>query len=73
MEVPSNGGNKCFITFIDDFTRKDGVYILKNKSDACDTVKRFMAYVERRSGYTLKTLRTDRGTKYTVCDYFLRK
>src|ERR1044072_2337374 len=73
VEVPSNGGNTYFITFIDDFTRKAWVYILKNKSDACDTVKRFMAYVEKRSGYTLKTLRTDRGTEYIVCDDFLRK
>lgn len=73
MEVPSNGGNKYFITFIGDFTRKTWVYVLKNKSDACDALKRFMAYVERQSGYTLKTLRTDRGTKYIVCDDFLRK
>lgn len=73
MEVPSTGGNKYFITFIYDITRKAWVYILKNKSDACDTVKRFMAYVERRSGCTLKILRTGRGTKYIVCDDFLRK
>jgi hypothetical protein len=46
---------------------------LKNKSDACDALKRFMAYVERRSGYTLKTLRTDRRTKYILCDDSLRK
>ena len=73
VEVPSNGGNKYFITFIDDFSRKTWVYILKNKSDACDTLKKFMVYVERRSGYTLKTLRTDRGTEYIVCDDFLKK
>jgi hypothetical protein len=35
---------------------------LKNKSDACDALKKFMAYVERRGGYTLKTLRIDRRT-----------
>lgn len=31
-----------------------------------------MAYVER-SGYTLKTLRTNGGTEYIICDDFLGK
>lgn len=73
MEVPSNKGNRYFITFIDDFSRKTCLYVLKNKLDACNTLKRFLAYVERRSGYTLKTLKTDRGIDYIVCDDFLRR
>lgn len=32
-----------------------------------------MTYVERRSGYTLKTFRTDKGTKKIACDDFLRR
>ncbi|XP_058010185.1 uncharacterized protein LOC131183433 [Hevea brasiliensis] len=36
VEVPSNGVNKYFITFIDDFSRKALVYFLKEKSDACE-------------------------------------
>lgn len=73
LEVPSYGGGKYFITFIDDFSRKTWVYILKNKSEACDTFKIFKAYVEKQSGEKVKVLRTDRGQEYIVCDDFLQK
>ena len=71
VEVPSNGGSKYFITFIDDFSRKTWVYFLKNKSDACDVFKKFKYYVEKQSDYFIKILRTDRGTEYLVCDDYL--
>ena len=71
VEVPSHGGNKYFITFIDDFSRKTWVYFLKYKSEACGVFKSFKTYVEKQSGYLIKTLRTDRGTEFTVCDNFL--
>ena len=41
VEVPSNGGCRYFITFIDNFSRKAWVYFLKQKFDACDTFKIF--------------------------------
>ncbi|PRQ23286.1 putative RNA-directed DNA polymerase [Rosa chinensis] len=73
VEVPSHGGGKYFVTFIDDFSRKTWVYILKNKSEACDTFKVFKAYIEKQSGRKIKVLRTDRGQEYIVCDDFLKK
>jgi len=73
VEVLSNGGSKYFITFIDDFSRKIWVYFLKNKSDACEVLKIFKVYVERQNGYFVKTLRTDRGTEFLVCDDYLKK
>ena len=73
VDVPSNNGKKYFITFIDDFSRKTWVYFLTNKSEACETLKKFYFYVEKQSKYSLKTLRTDRGTEYLVCDEFLQK
>ncbi|XP_031124337.1 uncharacterized protein LOC116027050 [Ipomoea triloba] len=41
LEVPSNGGCKYFVTFIDDFSRKTWVYFLKQESDACDVFQQF--------------------------------
>ena len=73
VEVPSNGNSRYFITFIDDFSRKAWVYFLQQKSDACDAFKRFKANVEKQCGRSIKTLRTDRGTEYIVCDGFLQK
>ena len=65
LDPVSLGGNRYFITFIDDFNRKLWVYILKEKSAAFTTFKNFKALVEAESGYKLKTLRSDRGGEYT--------
>lgn len=42
MEVQSFGGARYFVTFIDDFTRKVFVFILKNKSDVFEKFKEFL-------------------------------
>ena len=65
LDPVSLGGNRYFITFIDDFSRKLWVYILKEKSAAFTTFKNFKALVEAESGYKLKTLQSNRGGEYT--------
>lgn len=52
----SSGGNRYFITFIDDYSRKFWVYMLKEKSAAFDTFVQFKAQVELDSERKLKTL-----------------
>ena len=47
MEILSNGGCRYFITFIDEFSRKYWVYLLRQKFDACDTFKICKTFVER--------------------------
>ena len=41
MPVPSTNGNKYIRTFIDDITRMCWVYLLKAKSQAFDTFRKF--------------------------------
>ncbi|CAJ2659262.1 unnamed protein product [Trifolium pratense] len=60
----SNGGNRYFITFTDDFSRKTWIYFLKEKSSALDTFKTFKVLVEKESGCAIQCLRTDRGGEY---------
>ncbi|CAJ2671832.1 unnamed protein product [Trifolium pratense] len=60
----SNGGNKYFITFTDDFTRKTWVDILQNKASAFESFKRFKAVAEKESSCQILTLRTDRGGEF---------
>jgi len=64
VEIPTHGGRRNFITFIDDFSRKTWVYFLKQKSEAYDAFKSFEAFVKKESGYKIKALRTDRGQEY---------
>lgn len=63
-ETRTIGGAKYFITFIDDFTRKVFVYLLKNKSDAVEKFKEFKNFAENQTGKKIKVLRTDNGTEY---------
>jgi len=71
VEIPTHGGSRYFITFIDDFSIKAWVYLLKQKSEACDAFKSFKAFVEKQSGCKIKALRTNRGQEYLACaDFF---
>lgn len=69
IEVESNGGNKYFVTFIDDATRKTWIYILKTKSQVFETFQKFHVMVERETESKLKCLRTDNGGEYTSHEF----
>ena len=65
FEVISVGGNKYFLSFVDEFSRKLWTYPLKAKSDTFEVFKRFKVYVEKQSGKHVKILRTDGGGEFT--------
>ncbi|XP_048323873.2 retrovirus-related Pol polyprotein from transposon TNT 1-94 [Ziziphus jujuba] len=69
MEVESLGGNKYFLTFIDDASRKVWVYFLKTKDQVLDYFKLFHTMVERETGKKLKCLRSDNGGEYTSKEF----
>ncbi|XP_073264238.1 uncharacterized protein [Populus alba] len=69
MQNESIGGNKYFITFIDDFSRMCLVYFLKNKSDTLNVFKKFKALVELQNGYKLKKIRSDKGGEYSSNEF----
>ena len=61
----SYGGSSYFVSFIDDFSRKVWVYMLKKKSDVFTFFKQFRALVENITGRTIKCLRIDNGGEFT--------
>ncbi|GAU34193.1 hypothetical protein TSUD_162940 [Trifolium subterraneum] len=63
IQVESIGGNKYFVTFIDDFSRKVWTYLIKKKSDVLDVFIKYKSMVERQSGHKLTTLRTYGGER----------
>jgi len=65
LEVPSLGGNKYFINFIDEFSRKLWLYLITAKSEAFDMFQKFKILVEKQSGKSIKVLRFDGGGEYT--------
>ncbi|KAJ9546691.1 hypothetical protein OSB04_019234 [Centaurea solstitialis] len=63
--TPSLSGGKYLVSFIDDFSHKLWVYVLKLKSDVFETFKTWLAQVEVKTGKTLKVLRSDNGGEFT--------
>ena len=64
--VQTRGGNKYFITFVDDSTKYCYASLLKSKDEA---IKKFVLYkskVENRLNKKIKVLRSDRGGEYEL-------
>lgn len=69
LENPSLGGNRYFVTFVDEFTRKLWIYLIKEKSEVFIVFTKFCALAERQSGHHLRVLRTDGGGEYNSREY----
>jgi hypothetical protein len=54
MKTTSHGGARYFLTFIDDFSRKTHVYLLKAKGEAFEKFKQYKALVENEIGHKSK-------------------
>ncbi|GAU15782.1 hypothetical protein TSUD_235980 [Trifolium subterraneum] len=64
MQVDSTGGNRYFVSFVDDHSRKLLTYLIKRKSEVFDVFKKFKAMAEKQSDHKLKVLKTDGGGEY---------
>jgi transposase InsO family protein len=75
MQTTTIGGNRYFITFIDDYSRKAHTYCIKTKDQALETFASFKNLVENETGRHIKILRTDRGGEYVnhAFDTFLKR
>ncbi|MCH80296.1 retrovirus-related pol polyprotein from transposon tnt 1-94 [Trifolium medium] len=63
FDEKSLGGNRYFITFVDEYSRKMWIYLIQTKDEVFDEFKRFKALVENQS--SKRILRTDGGGEYT--------
>ena len=64
MHTESLGGQKYFVTFIDDYSRCCAVYFLMHKSEVLEKFKEFEAVTTNESSQRIGTLRTDNGGEY---------
>ncbi|GAU11617.1 hypothetical protein TSUD_346090 [Trifolium subterraneum] len=48
MQVDSNGGNRYFVSFVDDHSRKLWTYLIKRKSEVFDVFNKFKAMAEKQ-------------------------
>jgi len=62
------GGARCFVTFIDDKSRKVWVHTLKRKSDVFTIFKELTAFVETETGNKIKHC-VQYGGEYTTLEF----
>ena len=61
FDVSARDNFVYFITFIDDLSRYEYVYLMRYKSEAFKKFKEFRHEVEKQSGKSIKVLRSDQG------------
>ena len=64
MQTESIGGRFYFLTFIDDFSKKNWIYFLRHKSEMFAKFKEFKVEGEKQSGKYVKYLRSSGGGEY---------
>ena len=62
--TPSRGGQKYYISFIDDHSQFAYIYLLHHKSKALDAFKLYKAEVENQLDRKIKVVLSDRGGEY---------
>ena len=68
-KVQSYKGDKYTMLFVDDYSRMMTIMFLKQKSDAFQMFKWFLARVEKETCKSLKCLRLDRGGEFTSNEF----
>jgi len=57
-------GKQYFISFIDDYSRYNYLYLIHEKSQSLDVFKSFKAKVKLQLGKKIKVVKFDRGAEY---------
>jgi transposase InsO family protein len=60
----SIGGNKYGLVIIDDYSRFTWVFVLQDKSETQEVLKKFLKRVQNEFDAKVKRIRNDNGTKF---------
>ena len=69
FSVHAKGCYEYFITFTDDYSRYEYVYLMKKKSEVLDKFKEFKTESEKQLGRHIKSLHYDRGGEYMSIEF----
>ena len=70
FSTPTIDGYKFFLIIVDDFTRCTWVYLLKHKSETQSLFPKFATMISNQFDCTIKTIRSDNGTKFFLKYFF---
>ncbi|RDX63210.1 hypothetical protein CR513_58386, partial [Mucuna pruriens] len=65
IEVTSMRGNKYFVSFVDEYTRKLWIFLIVRKIEVLSIFQNFKKLIENQSRKHIKILRIDEGDEYT--------
>ena len=65
------GGAKYLVTFIDDYSRRCWVCLIKKKSNVFPVFKQYKAWVEFESDKRINCLRTNKCKEFTYGEFFV--
>lgn len=68
-KIPARGGNRYFVTFIDDYSKFCDCCLLKSKDQVFDKFKTFKAKVENQLQRKIKIVRSDCGGEYSSNEF----
>ena len=69
MSIPSLGGSRYYVSFINYFSIMTWIYFLKKKSKVFERFLDFKALVENQTIRKIKVLRTDNGGELCGNDF----
>jgi transposase InsO family protein len=64
MQTKTPGGNRYFVSFIDDYSRCAVIQLLENKNQVKTALSAFVSTMETQFDKKIKTLRSDRGGEF---------
>jgi Integrase core domain len=69
MSTYTRNNDRYFITFTDDYSRYDYVYLMRHKSESFEKFKEFRTEVENQLNKIIKALRLDREDEYLSYEF----
>lgn len=65
VNVESADGHRYFLTVVEEYSRFTKAFPLRSKSEASDTLLRYIKRFEKQSGYTIAAVHADGGSEFT--------
>jgi hypothetical protein len=69
MSVPARGVYRYFVTFTDDLSRYEYIYLMEYKCETFEKFKEFQSEVENHLNRKITFLRSDRGGEYLSYEF----
>ena len=68
--IPTEGGSRYFVIFVDDFSRYTWIYLFHHRSELVSIYQTFHKMIETQFNHIVKVIRSDNAQEYN-CKSFL--